>query len=206
MDMNQDTSLIEPKKVNPEPDELARKWNRRISHSKKHWEKFHKRVKHNRQTVAGFNWESDPNTMDFYKHRANLIHGTITAILPQIYARNPEISVTPSHINSQNLKLFCKTLQEVTNRHLLGADLKGRAKSTVRSALTSSFGVVKVMYQRDIRKDPVIVGRINDTQDNILAIERLLKEVQDTEQTDQLEAKRAELYQLMGSLNEQVEV
>ncbi|WP_291928600.1 hypothetical protein [Limnohabitans sp.] len=189
----------------PETDELAKKWGQRIAHARTHWEKFHKRVRYNRATVAGFNWEADPKSKDFYKLRANLIQGTITAVLPAIYARNPEISAVPLH-KAENLKLLCKTLETVTNRHLERADLKGRAKSTVRSALTSSFGLVKVMYQRDIREDPIIKARINDTQDNILEVERLLADIEDPDQRCDMEAKQAELTQLMTALNEQVEV
>lgn len=189
----------------PETDPLAEKWNKRIASARQHWDKFHKRVRHNRKTVAGFNWEGDPKSKDFYKLRANLIQGTITAVLPAIYARNPEISAVPLY-RADNLKLFCKTLETVTNRHLEKADLKGRAKASVRSALTSSYGIVKVMYQRDMRRDPVIQSRINDTQDNILELERLLSDIQDPAQRGDLEAKRAELEQLVGSLEEQVEV
>lgn len=189
----------------PEADELAKKWGQRIAHARTHWDKFHKRVRHNRKTVAGFDWQKDPDSKEFYLLRANLIHGTITGILPQIYARNPEINATPNY-NAPNLKLFTKTLEQVTNRHLTKAKLKDRAKSTVRAALTCSFGAVKVMYQRDMQKDPHIEGRINDTQDNILEIERLLADIEDPEQRGSLEAKRKELNQLMASLNEQVEV
>lgn len=194
-----------PYRENPEADELAKKWGRRIAHARQHWDKFHKRVQHNRKTVAGFNWEGDPKSKEFYKLRANLIQGTITAVLPAIYARNPEISAVPLY-KADNLKLFCKTLETVTNRHLERADLKGRAKASVRSALTSSFGSVKVMYQRDLRQDPIITARINDTQDNILEVERLLSDIEDPNQRNDLEAKREELTQLMASLNEQVEV
>ncbi|GAA4401210.1 hypothetical protein [Quisquiliibacterium transsilvanicum] len=199
------TAPAEGYREEPQADELARKWNKRIAHARTHWEKFHKRVRHNRRTVTGFDWNADPASKDFYKLRANLIHGTITAILPNIYARNPEISAQPLY-KADNLKLLCQTLETVTNRHLDKADLKGRAKMTVRSALTSSFGVVKVMYQRDIRRDPIIQSRINDTQDNILEIERLLADIEDPNQRGDLEAKRAELDQLMGALNEQVEI
>ena len=74
------------------------------------------------------------------------------------------------------------------------------------SALTSSFGIVKVMYQRDIRRDPVIQSRINDTQDNILAMEKMLADLEDPHQKGEEEEKLAELRELMRSLEEQVEV
>lgn len=203
MDMTEQQQTQELER--PEPDELARTWGKRIASARKHWEKFHKRCRANRKTVAGFDWSKDPGANDFYTKRANLIHGTITSILPNIYARNPEISAQPTH-RAQNLKLFCQTLETVTNRHLEQADLKGRAKASVRSALTTSFGAVKVMYQRDIRKDPIIQSRINDTQDNILQIEALITEIEDPEQRGSLESKREELKQLLDSLNEKVEV
>lgn len=189
----------------PQPDELAKKWNQRIANARAYWDKFHKRVRHNRAEVAGFNWQADPKSKDFYKHRANLIHGTITAVLPSIYARNPEISATPLY-RAENLKLFCKTIETVTNRCLERAHLKDRAKATVRSSLTSSFGIVKVMYQRDIQHDPIILARINDTQDNIAQAERLMADIEDPDQRQAQEANLAELKQLMAALNEQVEV
>jgi len=184
---------------------LQQKWIARIAYARAHWDSFHKRVRHNRQTVAGFNWSADPTGKDFYSLRANLIHGTISAVLPNVYARNPEISTSPTHAGA-DLKLFCKTLDKVTNRALERAQLKNRAKSTVRAALTCSIGILKVMYQRDIAQDAYIQGRINDAQENILAIDGLIADLQDAEQRNQHEAKRAELKELIRSLQEGAEV
>ena len=184
---------------------LQKKWTARIIHARAHWVTFHKRVRHNRNTVAGFNWNADPTGKDFYSLRANLIHGTISAVLPNVYARNPEISTTPTH-SGADIKLFCKTLEKVTNRALEHAQLKNRAKSTVRAALTCSFGILKVMYQRDPSKDSYIQGRINDAQENLLAIEGLARDLQESDQRHHHDAKRAELGELIESLQEQSEV
>ncbi|MBU3551339.1 hypothetical protein [Polynucleobacter sp. MWH-Berg-3C6] len=184
---------------------LQQKWTARITHARAHWATFHKRVRHNRNTVAGFNWNADPTGKDFYSLRANLIHGTISAVLPNVYARNPEISTTPTH-SGADIKLFCKTLDKVTNRALEHAQLKNRAKSTVRAALTCSFGILKVMYQRDPSKDSYIQGRINDAQENLLAIEDLVRDLHDDDQAHHHDAKRAELEELIKSLQEQSEV
>lgn len=184
---------------------LQQKWNARIKHARSHWSTFHKRVKHNRNTVAGFNWNADPTGKEFYTLRANLIHGTISAVLPNVYARNPEISITPAHAGAE-IKLFCSTLEKVTNRALEHAQLKNRAKSTVRAALTCSFGILKVMYQRNIHEDAYIQGRINDAQENLLSIEELEKDLQDKDQANQHDVKRAELEELIRSLHEQSEV
>ena len=184
---------------------LQQKWTARITHARAHWATFHKRVRHNRNTVAGFNWNAEPTGKDFYSLRANLIHGTISAVLPNVYARNPEISTTPIH-SGADIKLFCKTLEKVTNRALEHAQLKNRAKSTVRAALTCSFGILKVMYQRDPSKDGYIQGRINDVQENLLAIHELEKDLHDNDQVHHHDAKRAELEELIKSLQEQTEV
>lgn len=183
---------------------LQQKWTARITHARAHWATFHKRVRHNRNTVAGFNWNADPTGKDFYSLRANLIHGTISAVLPNVYARNPEISTAPTH-SGADIKLFCKTLEKVTNRALEHAQLKNRAKSTVRAALTCSFGILKVMYQRDPSKDSYIQGRINDAQENLLAIEDLVRDLQGDDQHHH-DAKRVELEELIKSLQEQSEV
>lgn len=76
----------------------------------------------------------------------------------------------------------------------------------MRSSLTSSFGIVKVMYQRDIQNDPIILARINDTQDNIAEAERLMADIDDPDQRQAQEANIEELRQLMTALKEQVEV
>ena len=184
---------------------LQQKWTARITHARSHWATFHRRVRHNRNTVAGFNWNADPTGKDFYSLRANLIHGTISAVLPNVYARNPEISTTPTH-SGADIKLFCKTLEKVTNRALEHAQLKNRAKSTVRAALTCSFGILKVMYQRDPSKDSYIQSRINDAQENLLAIKDLARDLQDDDQAHHHDAKRVELEELIKSLQEQSEV
>lgn len=184
---------------------LQQKWNARIKHARAHWTTFHKRVRHNRNTVAGFNWNADPIGKEFYSLRANLIHGTISAVLPNVYARNPEISITPAHAGA-DIKLFCSTLEKVTNRALEHAQLKNRAKSTVRAALTCSFGILKVMYQRNVHEDAYIQGRINDAQENLLHIGELERDLQDKDQAHQHDLKRAELEELIRSLQEQSEV
>lgn len=186
-------------------DPLAREWKERIARMRKHWDKFHRRVRHNRKLVAGFDWKKNPDADDFYMHRANLIHGTITAILPNIYARNPEISVTGTH-KGASVRLLCETIEKVTNRQLTAAKLKKRAKAMVRAALTCSFGVVKVMYQRDIQEDPFIKGRIQDTQDNIRHIESMLAQLEDPQQRANQEAVKAELEETMKALQEKVEI
>ena len=189
----------------PETEPLARKWSQRVSEARRHWEPFHRRIRHNRQIVSGLDWSRDPASEEFYLHRANLIHSTIMGILPGIYARNPEISVKPQHA-SRDLKLLCKTIETVTNRYLDDAHLKQRAKATVRAALTCSFGVLKVMYQRKIQSDPLIHARIQDAQDNLVRARGLLMQLQENGQGADADSRQEEIRQTAASVNEKAEV
>ncbi len=188
----------------PEKDKLAAKWQQRISNARKHYLKFHERCKHNRDVVAGFDWKADAKDQDFVKPRANLIHGTITGILPNLYAQNPEISVSPIS-QDKGLKLFCKTLETVTNRYLEDADLKSRAKSAVRSAMTCSIGAVKIIWQQDVKRDPLIEKQIQDNQDNLIRVEKLLMDITDDQQRADAELKKQELEQTIAGLMSKVE-
>ena len=62
------------------------------------------------------------------------------------------------------------------------------------------------MYQRDPSKDSYIQGRINDAQENLLAIEELARDLQENDQRHHHDAKRVELEELIKSLQEQTEV
>ena len=188
----------------PETDPLAKKWSDRVSAARRHWDSFHRRIRHNRQLVSGLDWNRDPSQPDFYMHRANLIHSTIMGILPGIYAKNPEISVKPLHA-SRDLKLLCKTIETVTNRYLDDAQLKTRAKATVRAALTCSFGVLKVMYQRQIETDPLIHARIADSQDNRMRAKGLAMELEDKGGSDS-DGKEEAIGQTVAALKENAEV
>lgn len=189
----------------PEADPLAKKWSRRVTAARRHWDSFHRRIRHNRQLVSGLDWNRDPADTDFYMHRANLIHSTIMGILPNIYAKNPEISVKPLHA-SRDLKLLCKTIETVTNRYLDDAQLKIRAKATVRAALTCSFGVLKVMYQQKIETDPLIHARIADAQDNRMRVKGLLMELEEGSGPEDEKGKQEEIGQTVASLEEKAEV
>ncbi len=200
-------AVIDPPqyKEQPEPDALARKWKKRIDLARRHNRKFHERIRHNRKLVSGLDWSRDPDSRNFYLHRANLIQSTITALLPSIYARNPEIAVQPQHA-SHDLKLLCKTIETVTNRYLEDAHLKTRAKSTVRAALTCSYGVLKVMYQQGRRPAPLIQSKMQDAQDNLQHVNRLLMELEDEAARAEQEAIKAELEQTLAALAEKAEI
>ncbi|WP_205412687.1 hypothetical protein [Achromobacter dolens] len=189
----------------PESDELAKSWTKAIARARKHWEKVNKRIAHNRKKVAGFNWARDPDSQEFVDPRANLIFSTAQATLPNIYARNPDISVTGAWRNG-DVRLFCETLETVLSKQMRRAKLKSRMKMSVLSALTEYFGVVKVTYQRDIRTDPLIRDRMNDAQDNLVQLEGLIQQLEDPENRNEAELKRRELEDTIRGLESKTEI
>ena len=135
--------------------------------------------------------------------RANLIHPELKKAQNECYAKNPELAITPSENVSKDRyetwKSVGKTLELVLNNQFAPAqaDLKAKAKRAVRSADTTGFGWLKVIYQKHIETDPLIVQRMDDVQDNIQAIDRLMAELKDeegsAERIQEKEASREEL-------------
>ncbi len=201
--------VIEGEKIKDpptEPDPLAQKWSRRIAAARKHWKPFFDRCAHNRKLVDGFDWEGqiEPDSSQFYKLRANLALAAIASMLPNLYARNPEMSVEPtrpSDAQSKRLEKFSETLSNVLNVYLDRSNLKKRGKAAVRAALTCSYGIVKIVYQRDIDEDPLIKTRIQDAQDNLEHISGLLSRLaEDDDGRQELQATKAELEQTIQGL------
>lgn len=141
--------------------------------------------------------------------RVNIIKSRLDIIQPSIYAKNPEISVIPDeHLSKDNYELvsgFAKTLEILINRFLVkDAKLKKKGKTSVRASLTTTVGWVKLIWQEDYSEDPLIMSRIQDTQDNIARINSLISSVESGENNH--EAELAELQQQMRALEEKAEV
>lgn len=208
----QATPSIDPAKMSapagnsgPEVDPLVTTWFARIAEAKKHWAKFHQRVRYNRKLVRGIDDSAEPNTAAYNKDRANLIQSTLTVVLSKVYAKNPEISGEPTNKNA-DLRLFADTVSTVTQAMLEDAKLKKKAKATVKAAMTCTFGVVKVQYQKDMRTDPIIKERIEDSQENVARIEALIAGIEDEQQRGDLESQKRELEQAIMALQAKVEV
>jgi len=144
--------------------------------------------------------------------RANLIATEMNNAIARVYARNPEISITPTEAveptRYEKIRRFGLTLQLVLKSQFAPnqAKLKKRAKSNLRSAFTTSMGVLKVMYQKDKAEDPQIKSRLNDIQDNIERTNSLIADLEDEEQIQKHEGIAEQLKIEMDALNEQLEV
>ena len=207
-------STAEQQAMSPEEDEarkqeraLVQRWQETISSAKKSelFNEYHKQIKEHRKRVRGIKNGEGTELV-----RTNLIYSELSSMLPNIYARSPEIAVTPSEsVSPQSyelIKQLTRTAEIVVNRLLADGGLKKVGKVSVRSAQTCKIGWVKVSYQKDYKTDPIIKNRINDTQDNILHIEHLLKKVENDDEREEMESRKAELEQAVKALEQQVEV
>jgi hypothetical protein len=142
--------------------------------------------------------------------RTNLIFATIAAHLPEVYAKNPDIGVTPTDAVPEaqmgNVKKFAQTAEKVLHKMLVEEGrLKKRCKANIRSTSTTAIGVVKMVYQKEYRGDPIIIHRIEDTQDNLAKIEALIEGLKKEDDPTQLATKRDELranYKALTAKNE----
>ena len=191
---------------NPERDELAAKWKKRIEFARKHWKTYHDRCKYNRELVANIDKEAKPDSADYNKVQANLIFGTISALVPVVYARAPEISVVPK-CPHEHAKAFANTLQELINAQIKEANLKEIGKDTVRSCVTTSIGCVKVIWQDSYYTNPMLKKRLDDAQDNLQHIDNLLTQLEadETGSVEEYQAKRQELVDSMTSIEQRLE-
>jgi hypothetical protein len=188
---------------------LARRWGKRLDRALRQQRetKQEKRFRELRAYVRGdVGGDGEAGLV-----RTNIIHSNFAAILPQIYAKNPEIAVTPTEAAGATVPWvpgFCRTLQSVLGRVFVqDARLKKRAKAAILAAMTTGIGWAKVSWQKDIRSDPVIENRIADTQDNIQRIRFLIDEIDEGDDSRcEMEAKQAELEQQLSALRQQAEV
>lgn len=127
--------------------------------------------------------------------RVNMIFATMSAMMPRLYAKNPDISITPSagcpKDQLATIKKFCATADTVMQQMFVKeAKLKRRAKANVRSTMTTSYGVLKMIFQEDLQADPLTLRRIQDAQDNLARVEALAKALKKGDDVAELATQR----------------
>lgn len=143
-------------------------------------------------------YERGGQTVDAQKSRTNMVFATIAAMMPELYAKNPTIAVSPTDAVPEpeiaKVKRFCATAEKVVRKMLVEeGKLKKRAKANIRAACATSYGVLKVNYQKEYRGDPIAVRRIEDTQDNLARVEALIQQLKKTDDPTEIAKKRDEL-------------
>lgn len=186
----------------PERDPLAEKWNTRLEPIiKRHDARLREKAKAWREVLKGSDEKSD---------EMRLLFSVFSSLIPQVYAKDPEIDVDPTEMVRGSemyaqVRDLCQAIKLVLERQLVvDAKLKKRCKAVLRAAMTTGLGWVKVVYQRDYTRDPIIDQRINDTQDNLQRINTLIEQLE--EPNSDYDTARAELVQALESLEAQVEV
>jgi hypothetical protein len=84
-------------------------------------------------------YERGGQTVDDKKCRTNMVFATIAAMMPELYAKNPTIAVTPTDAVPDpelgKVKKFCATAEKVVRKMLVEeGKLKKRAKANIRAA------------------------------------------------------------------------
>lgn len=185
---------------------LAADWLKRIESAVgDRFEKDFKRFDTNRKLLRGI----DPKTGE--KMLANLHFANLAMMRPQVYAKDPEYSVKPSRaVPPERLKLFQRfgTASEALLAECLvkRAKLKKRAKRLLTGAFTTSVGWWKLCWQEDKRTDPLIINQIKDTQDNLMRLEQLRREVDDAKSAAEMDLNIGKLKQTLAGLEGKAEV
>lgn len=198
--------MADPYEQHPKP-ELLTELSGAVSRASGHetWKIWRETARRNRRYLWGVEGEGEPG-----KVNANLVYATVHSLMQHVYARNPEVSCSPSAAANLEqepwVRPFAKTMETILNRQMREAGLKDAAKNAVRSVFSAALGWVKVTYQRDLHRDPLIIRRMNDTQDEILRVESLARGLDDPSKGGEQEATLAKLGELLGALALKAEV
>ena len=170
--------LIDGQQQGGEKNALLKKWDERVGKAVKAAGKQHALYKKCRDAVD-LREKNEARKVNPY-----LIHSTLSALVPALYAKNPEIEVRPTRLSvaAQNEVSpwvgFAEVAEDLLQREfILNTDLKRRMKGCLLSTLTTGNGWLKVTLQDDFRADPLQKNRINDAQDNVAAIEMLQRDL-----------------------------
>ena len=179
--------------VAPEAKGLIKKYQENIYLSYTKWKKRYREIEHARRYSLGrINKTSQVITNSQLLQesgrivKGNIIHATLQGLLPHIYAKNPEIKIRPVEYvepTGQEYRmsnLFAETLEMVLAESYKRAELKKVAKQIIRSCMTSKIGILKVTYQRDYYKDPLVSRQFNDAQESLAKIQADIISLQET--------------------------
>lgn len=144
--------------------------------------------------------------------RTNVIFSTMSAILPQIYAKAPDISCSPAPSLAEapefgKVKKFAETMEGVLHaKYVREGGLKRRGKEAVRATMATGISWAKVVFREDVDRDPLIEQQLNDIQDNLKHVQMLRSRLRREDSISDNEKTQEELKQSIRGLAERVEV
>lgn len=141
----------------------------------------------------------------------NLCQSTMNVLVPRLYARNPDVSVTPADsvhpARFEDVRAFGRTAEIMVGREWRRARLKSRIKRQIRGTLTVGFAWLKAAMQIDLERDVVMEKRANDLQDNLADIDRRMQLLeQGSTDYGTLELQREELVMAQRAAQAKLEV
>ena len=144
---------------------------------------YHK-IKRNRQYIKGENFKDG-------EVRTNLINSTLQSLIPHVYAKSPEISVSVNEklsandgVRDESKKDLAKTLEIVLNQQFTENGTKEIFKNAVKSAKVCSIGWVKVHLQDVTGPNPKATTPLADTRDNLHMAHGIEQELETDENND----------------------
>lgn len=196
------------REVDPQEKALVADWNKRIEAALKRVEKEFKQFEKNRKLMKGKDSNNEDQTV---KMRTNLFFSNMAALLPQVYAKDPEFAVQiTANVPTERQRLmraFAATAEKVITQYVVkDANLKKQSKKVLRSAYTTAVGWFKVSWQENRRTDPLILNQIKDTQDNLNRLQDLRAQLDDPEEASKTDLIMAQLKQTLAGLETQQEV
>ena len=187
--------LIDGQQQGCEKNALLKKWDERVGKAVKAAGKQHELYKKCRAAVD-LRDKNEERKVNHY-----LIHSTLSALVPALYAKNPEIEVRPTRLSvaAQNEVSpwvgFADVAEDLLQREFVeNTKLKRRMKGCLLSTLTTGNGWLKVTLQDDYRDDPMQYNRLNDAQDNVAAIEMLQRDLDEPGNDEEATAEALKLH------------
>jgi hypothetical protein len=183
---------------------VEKKW-KEYDDARKFDENFRKQIAIDRRYAAG--------TSDLsWAVTTNLIGAFIDILVALLYARNPDVSVRKSaqvdESNTYQMQVFARTLEIVISGLWKKANLKKSARKGVRSVLSNGEGWFKATMVSEKRPQPEVETALNDAQETharLIAQQKLLEDPQNQD-SETLEAEKAEKEALIAELQEKLEI
>jgi len=221
--MSTNTEKTNLSNAEPDPDKeaipLLKECQERWNASTKKWEDPFKEIRRIRRFVAGRTnkrLETGVDTRDQSRvqdQQANIAYSTLQTLLPLLYARDPDLTAKPSpNVNPQTDSYkqagqFAETIEIVASRAVREADIKKIAKQAIRNAQIDSVAMVKVGYQTDYYRDPLINDRIEDLQEKLAQLRGSAQQMDDDDiDEEEAEATKEHMNDQIEALQAKVEV
>lgn len=180
-------------------------WKKKITESRAHDSNARKQYAIDRTYVGG---EAGRGGFDVRVPIAGAYVDLLTSFL---YARDPSVDIQPADSagpsRKKDARLLGRTLQITLKNMWSRGKLKAAARQQVRSSLSVGIGWIKCVYLKRTERDPLVVQKIADLQDNLQRIAAMQKELEegDCPPADQ-DVLRAAIEAQISGLEANVEV